>query len=48
VSERTALALCGHPAWLNGFFEWKTLKGAKAKQTYAIAMKGDNPFYLRN
>jgi putative SOS response-associated peptidase YedK len=27
-----------------GFFEWKAMKGAKAKQPYAIAMKDGAPF----
>jgi putative SOS response-associated peptidase YedK len=31
---------------VNGFFEWKAIKGAKAKQPYAIAMKDDSPFCL--
>jgi putative SOS response-associated peptidase YedK len=29
---------------VNGFFEWKAIKGQKAKQPYAIAMKDGTPF----
>ena len=29
---------------VDGFFEWKAIKGQKAKQPYAIAMKDDSPF----
>ncbi len=29
---------------VDGFFEWKAIKGAKAKQPYAIAMKDGAPF----
>src|SRR4029450_3756848 len=29
-----------------GFFEWKAIKGQKAKQPYAIAMKDGTPFGL--
>jgi putative SOS response-associated peptidase YedK len=29
---------------VDGFFEWKAVKGQKAKQPYAIAMKDGNPF----
>ena len=28
----------------DGFFEWKAIKGQKAKQPYIIAMKDDAPF----
>ena len=28
---------------MNGFFEWKAIKGQKAKQPYAIAMKDGSP-----
>ncbi len=28
---------------VNGFFEWKAIKGQKAKQPYAIAMKDGTP-----
>jgi putative SOS response-associated peptidase YedK len=31
---------------VDGFFEWKALKGEKAKQPYAIAMKDGSPFGL--
>jgi putative SOS response-associated peptidase YedK len=29
---------------VHGFFEWKAIKGQKAKQPYAIAMKDGSPF----
>jgi putative SOS response-associated peptidase YedK len=29
---------------VDGFFEWKAIKGARAKQPYAIAMKNSEPF----
>ena len=29
---------------VDGFFEWKAIKGRKAKQPYAIAMKDGKPF----
>jgi putative SOS response-associated peptidase YedK len=29
---------------VDGFFEWKAIKGQKAKQPYAIAMKDGQPF----
>ena len=29
---------------VDGFFEWKAIKGRKAKQPYAIAMKDGSPF----
>jgi putative SOS response-associated peptidase YedK len=29
---------------VDGFFEWKAIKGQKAKQPYAIAMKNGKPF----
>jgi putative SOS response-associated peptidase YedK len=31
---------------VDGFFEWRAVKGRKAKQPYAIAMKDDAPFGL--
>jgi putative SOS response-associated peptidase YedK len=31
---------------VDGFFEWKEIKGQKAKQPYAIAMKDGTPFGL--
>lgn len=31
---------------IDGFFEWKAIKGEKAKQPYAIAMKDGSPFAL--
>jgi putative SOS response-associated peptidase YedK len=31
---------------LDGFFEWRAIKGARAKQPYAIAMKDGSPFGL--
>src|SRR5215469_4786334 len=32
---------------VDGFYEWKAIKGQKAKQPYAIAMKDDKPFGYR-
>jgi putative SOS response-associated peptidase YedK len=29
---------------VDGFFEWKAIKGQRAKQPYAIAMKNSSPF----
>ena len=29
---------------VDGFFEWKAIKGQRAKQPYAIAMQDDSPF----
>ena len=29
---------------VDGFFEWRAIKGARAKQPYAIAMKDGSPF----
>jgi len=29
---------------VDGFFEWKAIKGERAKQPYAIAMKDGSPF----
>jgi len=31
---------------VDGFFEWRAIKGARAKQPYAIAMRDDSPFGL--
>ena len=31
---------------IDNFFEWKAIKGAKAKQPYAIAMQSGEPFGL--
>jgi putative SOS response-associated peptidase YedK len=31
---------------VDGFFEWRAIKGARAKQPYAIAMKNGSPFGL--
>jgi putative SOS response-associated peptidase YedK len=31
---------------VDGFFEWRAIKGASAKQPYAIAMKDGSPFGL--
>jgi putative SOS response-associated peptidase YedK len=31
---------------VDGFFEWKAIKGQKAKQPYAVAMKDGAPFGL--
>jgi putative SOS response-associated peptidase YedK len=33
---------------VDGFFEWKAIWGQKAKQPYAVAMKGGSPFQLRS
>ena len=32
---------------VDGFFEWRAIKGQKAKQPYAIAMKDGSPFRYR-
>ena len=29
---------------VDGFYEWRAIKGQRAKQPYAIAMKDDKPF----
>jgi putative SOS response-associated peptidase YedK len=31
---------------VDGFFEWKAIKGQRAKQPYAVAMKDGTPFGL--
>jgi SOS response associated peptidase (SRAP) len=31
---------------VDGFFEWRAIKGARGKQPYAIAMKDGSPFGL--
>jgi putative SOS response-associated peptidase YedK len=31
---------------VDGFFEWRAIKGARIKQPYAIAMKDGSPFAL--
>ena len=31
---------------VDGFFEWKAIKGQKAKQPYAVAMRDGSPFGL--
>ena len=31
---------------VDGFFEWRAIKGARVKQPYAIAMKDGSPFGL--
>jgi len=31
---------------VDGFFEWRAIKGARTKQPYAIAMKDGSPFGL--
>ena len=31
---------------IDGFFEWRAIKGTRAKQPYAIAMKDGSPFDL--
>jgi putative SOS response-associated peptidase YedK len=40
--DRTAGAVAS--CRVDGFFEWKAIKGQKAKQPYAIAMKDGAPF----
>jgi len=42
--EAYALRRCIVP--VDGFFEWRTIRGARAKQPYAIAMKDGSPFGL--
>jgi putative SOS response-associated peptidase YedK len=42
--EAYALRRCIVP--VDGFFEWRAVKGARAKQPYAIAMKDGSPFGL--
>ena len=37
---------CGCIVPVDGFFEWRAIKGARAKQPYAIAMKDGSPFGL--
>jgi putative SOS response-associated peptidase YedK len=39
-----ALRRCIVP--VDGFFEWRAITGARAKQPYAIAMKDESPFGL--
>jgi putative SOS response-associated peptidase YedK len=39
-----ALRRCIVP--VDGFFEWRAIRGARAKQPYAIAMKDGSPFGL--
>jgi putative SOS response-associated peptidase YedK len=31
---------------VDGFFEWRAIRGARAKRPYAIAMKNGSPFGL--
>jgi putative SOS response-associated peptidase YedK len=42
--EAYALRRCIVP--VDGFFEWRAIRGARAKQPYAIAMKDGSPFGL--
>jgi putative SOS response-associated peptidase YedK len=42
--EAYALRRCIVP--IDGFFEWKAIRGARAKQPYAIAMNDGSPFGL--
>jgi putative SOS response-associated peptidase YedK len=42
--EAYALRRCIVP--IDGFFEWRAIRGARAKQPYAIAMKDGSPFGL--
>ena len=44
VREASARRRCIVP--VDGFFEWRAIKGARAKQPYAIAMKDGSPFGL--
>jgi putative SOS response-associated peptidase YedK len=30
---------------VDGFFEWKAIKGQRAKQPYSIAIKDGNPWF---
>ena len=41
--EAYALRRCIVP--VDGFFEWRGIRGARAKQPYAIAMKVGSPFW---
>jgi len=43
---RDAYAQCRCIVPVDGFFEWHAIKGARAKQPYAIAMKDGSPFGL--
>src|SRR5262245_27166680 len=43
---RDAYALLRCIVPVDGFFEWRAIKGARAKQPYAIAMKDGSPFGL--
>src|SRR4029453_13092402 len=43
-SFREAYRKCRCLVPVDGFFEWKAIKGEKAKQPYAIAMKDGAPF----
>ena len=40
------LIACDFIVPVDGFFEWRAIKGARAKQPYAIAMKDGSPFGL--
>jgi hypothetical protein len=40
---REAYALCRCIVPVDGFFEWRAIRGARAKQPYAIAMKDAHP-----
>jgi len=42
--EACALRRCIVP--VDGFFEWRAIKGARAKQPYALAMNDSSPFGL--
>ena len=41
---RDACALRRCIVSVDGFFEWREIKGARAKQLYATTMKGSSPF----
>jgi putative SOS response-associated peptidase YedK len=43
-ARRSNLPRCILP--VDGFFEWKAIKGQRAKQPYAIGLKDGSPFGL--
>ena len=47
MSAIAGWAMCPRVTMLHdGFFEWRAIKGARAKQPYAVAMKDGSPFGL--
>jgi putative SOS response-associated peptidase YedK len=44
IASEVARRRCILP--IDGFYEWRAIKGAKVKQPYAIAMKDRSPFGL--